>query len=280
MTRLAAFHVLDTGGCITRAGLILASESLRERIRCPSLVALLRHPERGWILWDTGYAPRMLEATRRLPFRAYRWATPLRLRPGQEAVARARALGIAPEEIRYVILSHFHADHMGGLRDFPEARIIAPRAGYDAVRGLDGIAALSRAYIPALLPGDFAERSDLVGAPAGAEVTALGATHDVFGDGALRLVSLPGHARGQWGMLAEAPDGPVLLAADGCWHTRAVTERRPPNRLLDFLPDSPAAAVDTLHRLADFHEAHPEVRLIPSHCPQAAAREGATERPA
>src|SRR5579862_6933840 len=73
-------HILDTGHCLAEEKFLLRGG--RNRIvECHSLVALLGHPTRGWLLWDSGYAPRMWEATKRFPFRMYRWVTPLRLRP-------------------------------------------------------------------------------------------------------------------------------------------------------------------------------------------------------
>src|SRR6202043_1176341 len=116
--------MLDTGYCLAWESHVLQGGQHR-RIVCHSLVALLRHPEHGWLLWDTGYAPRMLEVTRRLPFRLYRYATPLRLRPDLAVVAQLQQRGLAARDIRRVLISHFHADHIAGLRDFPAAELIA-----------------------------------------------------------------------------------------------------------------------------------------------------------
>ena len=93
----------------------------RRRFDCHALVALLCHPRHGWLLWDTGYAPRLLDATRHLPFALYRRATPLHLHPELAVAAQLGRWGLVPGEISRVVLSHFHADHIAGLRDFPRA---------------------------------------------------------------------------------------------------------------------------------------------------------------
>src|SRR5581483_3861194 len=215
-------YILDTGYCLAWENHILQGGA-RRRIACHSLVALLHHPRHGWLLWDTGYAPRMLEVTRSLPFALYRYATPLRLKPELSVVAQLPRWGLAPADIRRVLISHFHADHIAGLRDFPLAEYVTTRAAYDDVIPRKGMRALIRAFIPALLPDDFATRANLLPPFQGPPLPALGATNDLFDDGSLLLVALPGHARGQMGLLAHTERGYMLFAADGCWLRRAYT---------------------------------------------------------
>jgi len=150
-------HILDTGYCLAWEHHILQGGRHR-RVACHSLAALLCHPEQGWLLWDTGYAPRMLEATRRLPFLLYRYATPLRLKPELAVVAQLARWKLAPGDIRRVLISHFHADHIAGLFDFPAAEFIASRPAYEDIAFRRGLHALSRAFIPDLLPNDFSAR--------------------------------------------------------------------------------------------------------------------------
>ena len=126
---LQTCRILDTGYCLTLERLVINNGAFRT-IHCHSIVALLHHPEHGWTLFDTGYAPRMFQATRKLPYRLYRLLTPLRLRPHQSVAAQLRRSGVRPADIERIIVSHFHADHVGGLRDFPGAELIALRLAY------------------------------------------------------------------------------------------------------------------------------------------------------
>ncbi|HEX6291976.1 MAG TPA: MBL fold metallo-hydrolase [Herpetosiphonaceae bacterium] len=265
-------HVLDTGYCLAHERHVLRGGA-RRTIDCHSIAALLRHPQHGWLLWDTGYAPRMLDVTQRWPFWLYRRATPLRLQPDLAVVAQLGRFGLTPADVRTIVVSHFHADHIAGLRDFPAARFVATRAAYADVSGRDGLSALRRAFIPALLPEDFAQRAELLPAFSGPALPGLGATHDLLGDGSLRLVELPGHARGQIGLLAQTDRGPIFFAADGCWHARSIRERRPPSRLTYLFVDNPRAVRTTIDALHTFSIACPDVRIVPSHCPEAFARE-------
>jgi glyoxylase-like metal-dependent hydrolase (beta-lactamase superfamily II) len=266
------YHVLDTGYCLASEHHIMRGGA-RRKVRCHSIVGLLRHPVRGWFLWDAGYAPRLLAATRLLPYRLYRLATPLHIEADQAVAAQLPRFGLSTSDIGTVVLSHFHADHVAGLRDFPGARLIATKAAYDDVRSRRGVSALRRAFIPSLLPPDFERRATLISSFDGPVLPGLGPTHDLFGDGSALLVRLPGHARGQIGMLASTEGGPVLFAADGCWLTRQVRERRPPHPITNLIVDDPQAVRSTLEGLHAFMQARPDVAVVPSHCPEAFARE-------
>jgi glyoxylase-like metal-dependent hydrolase (beta-lactamase superfamily II) len=265
-------HILDTGYCLAWERHVMQG-GRRVRIACHSLVALLRHPEHGWLLWDTGYAPRMLEVTRRLPFLLYRYATPLRLNPELTVTRQLANRGIAPGDIRRILISHFHADHIAGLRDFPGAELIASRDGYNDIAARRGMSAVSRAFIPDLLPGDFRARAKLVERFEGPALPALGPAHDLFGDGSLLLVQLPGHARGQMGLLARTTRGRILFAADGSWLRQSIREDRPPARITNLFVDDARAVRSTISHLHDFAATCPDVVIIPSHCPEAFAQE-------
>jgi glyoxylase-like metal-dependent hydrolase (beta-lactamase superfamily II) len=265
-------HFLDTGYCDAWEHHVIRGGQ-RRRFDCHALVGLLCHPRRGWLLWDTGYAPRLLDATQRWPFALYRRITPLHLRPELAVAAQLARWGLVPSDIGQVVISHFHADHIAGLRDFPQAELVARRAAYDDVANRRGLSALRRGFIPALLPDDFRARATLLPPFSGPPLPALGPTHDLFGDGSLLLVALPGHARGQIGALVQSQRGRILLAADGCWLTRAVRERRPPARITSLLVDDPRAVRATIERLHAFSQACPDVEIVPTHCPEAFARE-------
>lgn len=264
--------LLDTGYCLASEATVIRGGS-RRPIACHAPVALLGHPTRGWTLFDTGYAPRLLDATRRWPFSLYRRMTPLRLNPRLAVAAQLPALGLAPADIRRVVVSHFHADHVAGLRDFPHAELIASHAAWDDARARQGLRALLRGVVPALIPPDFAARARLITRFDGPILPALGPTHDLFGDGSALLVPLPGHARGQLGLLARGERGDLLLAADGCWLSRSYRERRPPPARANLIADDPRALRDTIGRLHDFARARPDVAIVPTHCAEALGRE-------
>jgi len=259
-------HILDTGHCLAHEHHMIQGGA-RESVECHSIVALLLHPAHGWLLWDAGYAPRMLDATARFPYRLYRWLTPLRLRPELAAVAQLPRFGLTAADISAVIVSHFHADHESGLLDFPSSRYVTLPEAYASVARVHGLAALRRGHLPALMPTDFAARAAFLNRFDGPPLPALGPTCDYFGDGSLLLVRLPGHARGQLGLLAHTARGPIFFVADSCWLARSVQENRPPSLIGGLIADDTTQLAATIARLHTFAQARPDVLIVPSHCP-------------
>ncbi len=269
---ITEWHLLDTGFCTVRERIAYGTGS--GVAFCNAVCALLRHRTRGWLLFDTGYAPRVLDATQSFPYRLYRMVTPLYLREMDTAARRIACHGLTPGDIETVIVSHFHADHIGGLRDFGSARFVASRVAFEAVNGRTGFDALRRAFLPPLLPADFACRTTWSESlRPGDSLPHLGKTRDLFGDGSCVLVPLPGHAHGQLGLLARTVrEETLFFVADATYSARAIRKNTPFHPATRFFTDDTRAALTTLNTLHAYHHAHPETLLLPTHCPEVYAR--------
>ena len=235
----------------------------------PAGVALIRHPRLGIGLFDTGYSQRFIDATVVFPERLYRWITPPVLPSTATAVMQLAARGITPDDVRWIVLSHLHADHVAGVMDFPRARILLHRDGLVAMRQRGRWANLLQATLPALLPDDIDTRT-----------TALADTdfttglwpgwhgHDLTDDGSLVIVPLPGHAAGHLGLLVRSSDGPPLfLVGDAAWTSEAIRRNLGPPHLSTVIFASASRARTTLCALHGLAKNEPDLRLIPSHCP-------------
>jgi len=253
-------RLFRTGYCLADESHFLQGGQRGKQIRCPVRAWCFDHP-RGRVLFDTGYAAaHLLAAGRRFPYSLYLRATPVVTTPEESVLAQLT------EPVDTIVVSHFHADHISGLKDFPQARFFATAEGYADIQVRRGLSALRRAFLPALLPSNFAARATLLGAFTGPELAPFGPTHDLFGDGLLRLVRLPGHARGQLGLLAKTESGTLFLVADAAYSRQAIRENRPPHPVTGLFVDDPRAVRQTLRQLHEFAKAHPDVRLCPTHC--------------
>jgi glyoxylase-like metal-dependent hydrolase (beta-lactamase superfamily II) len=234
-------------------------------VRFHAVFLAVRHPSRGWILVDCGYSTHFHAATRAWPYRLYSCVTPVA--SSHSTAEILRDAGIDPESIADIVLTHFHADHIGGVRDFPRAQFHFAASALAPLRGMAPLRQTINAFLPALLPADFDARSAAVPKAAFVVDDALDLpAHDVFGDGSLSLVSLPGHAPGHCGVFFPgARGGPFLWAADGFWHRREIDEATrplPPARML--LHDS-AAYETTKSRLREIRSRG--IKIAACHCP-------------
>lgn len=257
--------VLDTGFCTARSSLIERGTGWRT-VRCHAPAFLIHHPSHGPILFDTGYAPRLADAFARWPDRVYKYATPTTF--GTPAVDHLAQFGYTARDIRTVIVSHLHADHVAGLPDFPDARFVISDTALRLQQSVRGLDAVRRGIVQALFPADFTERATVVSTFTGPTLPHLGHTHDLFADGTVLLVALPGHARGQLGALVHCEGESVLLCADGAWSTRAFRELRPPHWITNAMQDDLVALRSTLVGLREFSRARPDVTILPTHCRQ------------
>lgn len=242
----------------------------------PALVGLIHHRTFGPILFDTGYDDRFFAVTEPFPERLYRMATPVQFDGKDSLPVQLGRLGLRPDDIAGVFVSHFHGDHVAGLSAFPSARIFCAAEGLKRIRGGNRFGRVRKGLLSALVPRDidsraaFFEHLPRVALPADMAPFKDGA--DVLGDGSLIAVELPGHCPGHWGLLVRASDGrPVFFIGDAAWSIAAVTDNRPPPAITTTLLGETAAYRRTLSALNAVSRTG-AVELIPSHCEVTAAK--------
>ncbi|MBB4009805.1 MBL fold metallo-hydrolase [Allorhizobium taibaishanense] len=201
-------------------------------------VGYFHHPQLGHTLIDTGYCN--ADALRRLPQDPLLAAYRLFLRPStlsnDPLGAGLSLLDLRKQDIETIIITHFHADHIGGLRDLPGAQLLCARQAWNAYRNNSATKNAMSGVFAGLMPDDienrlhFFEDFHTVPAPGG-----LGTGWDIAADGSVLAIDLPGHLDGHVGLCFPGTDAPLLYATDAQWLIRAIIE--------DRLPGFPAGLV-------------------------------------
>jgi N-acyl homoserine lactone hydrolase len=187
---------------------------------------LIRHADH-YMLWDTGIPGGIVGHPLQTPV--------LRATLSSRIVDQLARIAIRPEQVSVMGISHYHFDHVGQAADFRQARLIMGAGDLEVLRGA---APQVRDMAQALQPW-------LQG---GGTVTEARGDVDVFEDGRVVMLSLPGHTPGHYGLLVRLASGPVLLSGD-TWHASEQVARHgvPPfntNRAESL------ASMDRLERLA------------------------------
>jgi len=239
----------------------------------PSFCGLIRHPVEGWILFDTGYAEHFFTATQSFPEKLYRLALPIQLGDEEKLLAQLSQMGIDADDIRWVIVSHYHGDHIAGLRDFPNAKFIASRKDTEDLQKLiaSPLGATLQGKLPGLLPDNYFDRltyvDDLAEKALPHWMKPFTQAFDLFGDQSLLIVPLPGHSHGQVGLFIEDANGrPAFLTADACWSLPACREGRLPSVLAKLATANHQDYQKTFFALSALANREPQVTILPSHC--------------
>jgi N-acyl homoserine lactone hydrolase len=146
----------------------------------------------AYMLWDAGL-PGALRGAKPDP------SQPIDGRLDRTIVEQLATLGIKPEQIGLIGISHYHFDHTGQAADFPNAKLVIGAGDLKAARAdKDGI---GKPLAPWLSEG--------------AKVEAVEGDKDLFGDGSVVMIAFAGHTPGHHGLLVRLPKtGAVLLSGD------------------------------------------------------------------
>jgi N-acyl homoserine lactone hydrolase len=140
-------------------------------------------------------------------------------------------IGVRPEDVTWVAVSHTHGDHVGNVESFPKSKFLVQRPEYELARSST--------------PDPFAEVRNF---------ELLSGDHDVFGDGSVMLISTPGHTPGHQSLLAKLPNTGALLLTGDLVHFRYMWDHKVVPSF-NFDRARSLASIDRVERLVAEHGA-------------------------
>ena len=145
---------------------------------------LVKHGD-DYLLWDTGHA-----------------MTAPNVAPKVSVVDQLAKLDVKPEQIKYVGISHYHADHTGQVASFPKATVLIGKGDWDAITSPTPAQGVNFKPFESWIKGE-------------SKVDALTLDKDVFEDGTVIVLRTPGHTPGHSSLLVKLPQtGSVVLVGD------------------------------------------------------------------
>lgn len=190
-------HVLSGGRLRMKKGVYLPDAERHETIELPVSCFLLRHPQ-GNVLFDTGCHPSTATDAEG------RWGTMAKaMTPisgaDDNVVTQLGTVGLTPDDIDVVVNSHFHSDHCGCNEFFKKATVICHARELEAAQQED-------AAKMGFLEVDWKQTIP---------IETIEAEKDLFNDGRIVLIPVPGHTPGMTAALIGLDkDGDFLLASD------------------------------------------------------------------
>ena len=228
---------------------------------------LIRHPK-GDLLVDAGNSSHFADEVAGYAWRDRFWlrALPGALGPSLLLPAALTAAGADPAKVQ-LLISHAHIDHVGGLMDLPSATPVwmaQPELDWVSLgHGPEGVG-----VVPAHAARLKGHMQPLQFVDAPYEIFDQHA--DLFGDGSVVVVPLYGHTPGSVGVFVNiTPTQRLFHVGDAAHDWRGLEKRLSEAPILVRTNWDTKRSEDVLAALSAYHEAAPEIAMLPAHARQA-----------
>jgi len=244
-----------SSGALTIGKHILQNLAPQDTIKVPVGFFVVMHPK-GNVLFDTGNNDKIItDPSYWGP--AFQRLSPVNT-PDMAIDTQLGRIGLKPDDITYVVVSHLHLDHGGNVGKFPNSTLVVQK---DEIRN---------AYWPEpgtagpYIPGDIAPLRSALGEalPNKYKMIQLNGDMDIFGDGSIVVKRWVGHTPGSQMMVVRLPKtGTIILTGDNVYFRENVEKNILPNVALAYDPPGILRAYEWIRYLqatekADFFTAH------------------------
>jgi glyoxylase-like metal-dependent hydrolase (beta-lactamase superfamily II) len=167
--------------------------------------------------------------------------------------------GLDPADVRVALVTHAHWDHVGALGDLPNARVLMSKTELEWTKPFRSH--LAGGVMTHMLKR--AKRQLYEFEFKGPAVDGFESSYDVFGDGSIIGVPMPGHTPGSTAWLVRGKDVTYLFSGDTSWTYRGV--QLPAHKAIRVFDDDLEALSKSLGVLNAFVKYRPDVVVVPAH---------------
>jgi len=248
-------YAFSSGALTIGKGVLQNFGPMDPPIQIPVGFFLIQHPK-GNVLFDTGNNDKIIDDP------SY-WGPnfdalkPVNT-PDVAIDTQLEKIGISPDDITYVVVSHMHLDHGGNIAKFPNSTIVLQRDEIYYAMWPDA------PFTGPFIPADAMVLRAPVGSPQpnALNILELEGDMDLFGDGSVVVKRWQGHTKGMQMMVVRLPNtGTTILTSDNVYFRENVEKNIPPNLVLAYNPAGIMDAYDWIRFMmasedADFFTAH------------------------
>jgi len=252
-----SFAVIRGAEMKSQEGFAVRGGSLTKPLVNAVVAFVVEHP-RGRLLIDAGAGRQVTEHLKTTPLLLRALASLTVKAPTLDALA---SRGLRPQDLRGVVLTHSHWDHVSGLEDLREVPVwITPEELAHARSDDEG----GKLYRQLEARGQFQLQELRF---AGEGYGPFAASHDFFDDGSVVLVPMPGHTPGSIAVFVTVANGKrFLVIGDTSWTREGVDWPAEKPWLARRMVDFDAAGVrEQLVLLHQLQRANPELIIVPAH---------------
>jgi len=250
-TRMYAF---SSGALTIGKGILQNLASNDPPILVPVGFYVIKHPK-GNIVFDTGNNDKLIQDPNYWP-EGLRGLKPA-MTPDVAIDAQLKKIGLTPDDIKYVVLSHMHLDHGGNVGRFPNSTIVVQKSevqnAFWPEPGTGG---------PYVITDFQSLRAPNSNYPNSQKMIQLDGDLDLFGDGSVVVHRWVAHTPGSQMMTVKLKNtGLAILTGDNVYFRENVEKNLPPNIVLAYKPDGFYRAYEWIRMLmatqkADYFTAH------------------------
>jgi glyoxylase-like metal-dependent hydrolase (beta-lactamase superfamily II) len=236
---------INTGYCTSFAK-IAHNRSTWSKTKFHTRAFLVHTEKHGNILFDTGYSNLYHRNVAKI-YDLIIPATPL-------------AIDLSFLDISYIIPSHYHGDHVAGLKNLVDIPWIYNKTALDKLTKMGWLRSLKNGFFNSLIPpiphNSIPFYQELFTKPfLGSTLKSLEILEGIH------IVNLPGHALGHIGLYYKNK----FLIGDAVWSALSIYDGILPSKIGLLLQHNTRQYIHTLSEIHKIAHKHPEIEILPCH---------------